>query len=110
MEQGNENARLTSAGRWLPTALIITAITALAATLRLLYLGGGANDPMYDASVLSMGMSWHNFLFAAFDPGGIVAIDKPPLDIWLQVASVKLFGFNSFALKFPEALGGTLAV
>ena len=43
-------------------------------------------------------------------PAGILSIDKPPLDLWLEVVSVKLLGFNQFALKLPEALGGTLAV
>ena len=32
------------------------------------------------------------------------------MDLWLQVASVKLLGFGSAALKTPEALAGTLAV
>jgi 4-amino-4-deoxy-L-arabinose transferase-like glycosyltransferase len=57
-----------------------------------------------------MGLSWHNFLFGAFDPGARLAVDKPPIDLWLQVATVKVFGWDSFALKLPEALGGTLAV
>ena len=39
-----------------------------------------------------MGLSWHNFFYAAFDPAARLAIDKPPLDLWFQVASVKLFG------------------
>ena len=37
-----------------------------------------------------MGVSWHNFFFGAYEPGGSVSIDKPPVDLWLQVASVKL--------------------
>ncbi len=57
-----------------------------------------------------MGLSWHNFFFGAVEPSGVVAIDKPPVDLWLQVASVKLFGFGSTTLKLPEALAGTLAV
>src|ERR1700730_14360271 len=57
-----------------------------------------------------MGFSWHNFFFGAFDPGGSVSIDKPPVDLWLQVASVKLVGFSATALKLPEALAGIAAV
>ena len=56
-----------------------------------------------------MGMSWHNFFFGAFEPGGSVSIDKPPVDLWLQVASVKLFGFSS-SPEVPEALSGVAAV
>ena len=34
-----------------------------------------------------MSLSLHNFLFGAFDPSARLAVDKPPLDLWLQVAS-----------------------
>ena len=70
----------------------------------------GSPDPFYDAAVRSMGLSWHNFFFGAFEPGGSVSIDKPPVDLWLQVATVKLVGFSNTSLKLPEALAGTLAV
>src|ERR1700694_707653 len=88
----------------------LAAITVAAAVLRLLYIGRVSPDPFYDAAVRSMGLSWHNFFFGAFEPGGSVSIDKPPVDLWLQVLSVKLLGFNSTALKLPEALAGTAAV
>jgi 4-amino-4-deoxy-L-arabinose transferase-like glycosyltransferase len=88
----------------------IGLITAGAAVLRLIHLGKVAPDPFYDAAVRSMTLSWHNFFFGAFEPGGSVSIDKPPVDLWLQVASVKLLGFSSTALKLPEALAGTAAV
>ena len=39
-----------------------------------------------------------------------VSVDKPPIDLWLQVASTKLIGFNTTALLLPEALGGIAAV
>jgi 4-amino-4-deoxy-L-arabinose transferase-like glycosyltransferase len=60
--------------------------------------------------VRSMGLSFHNFFFGAFEPGASVSIDKPPVDLWLQVASVKLFGFSSTTLKLPEAFAGIAAV
>jgi 4-amino-4-deoxy-L-arabinose transferase-like glycosyltransferase len=89
---------------------MLALITAAGAALRLIDLGSVGVDPFYDAAVRSMGSSWHNFFFGAFEPGGSVSIDKPPVDLWLQVASVKLLGFNSTALKLPEAFAGTLAV
>jgi 4-amino-4-deoxy-L-arabinose transferase-like glycosyltransferase len=92
--------------RWVALALI----TVLAAALRLVDLGGVRLDPFYDAAVRSMGVSWHNFFFGAYEPGGSVSIDKPPVDLWLQVASVKLFGWGSTSLKLPEALAGTASV
>lgn len=87
--------------------LALTFITALAAALRLVDLGAVRLDPFYDAAVRSMGLSWHNFFFGAYEPAGSVSIDKPPVDLWLQVASVKLLGWGSISLKLPEALAGT---
>ena len=89
---------------------IVAAITAGAAVLRLIYIARVPPDPFYDAAVRSMGMSWHNFFFGAFEPGGSVSIDKPPVDLWLQVVSVKLIGFSATALKLPEALAEIAAV
>ena len=57
-----------------------------------------------------MGLSWHNFFYGAFDPSGRLAVDKPPVDLWLQVVSVKLFGFSARSLVLPAAVAGTLAV
>jgi len=88
----------------------VAVITAGAAVLRLLYIGKVSPDPFYDAAVRSMTLSWHNFFFGAFEPGGSVSIDKPPVDLWLQVLSVKLFGFSSTTLKLPEAFAGIAAV
>ncbi len=92
-------------GGWIAAALIVLG----AGALRVLHLGAVLGDPFYDGAVRSMGLSWHNFFFGAVEPSGAVAIDKPPVDLWLQVASVKLLGFGSTSLKLPEALGGTLA-
>ena len=88
----------------------LALITAAAAVLRLLYIGRVSPDPFYDAAVRSMGLSWHNFFFGAFEPGGSVSIDKPPVDLWLQVGSVKVLGFSSTTLKVPEILAGIVAV
>ena len=30
--------------------------------------------------------------------------EKPPLFIWMQVLSMKLFGINAFAARFPNAI------
>jgi 4-amino-4-deoxy-L-arabinose transferase-like glycosyltransferase len=92
------------------TALALGAIIALAATLRLTGLAGVNANPFYDAAVRSMGDSLHNLLLGAFDPSGTTSIDKPPVDLWFQVASVRLLGFDGTTLKLPEALASTLAV
>jgi 4-amino-4-deoxy-L-arabinose transferase-like glycosyltransferase len=88
----------------------IAAITALAAVLRFANFGQVPSNSFYDAAVRSMGLSWHNFFYGAFEPGAQVSIDKTPVDLWLQVASTKLFGFSSVAVRLPEAIAGVLAV
>jgi 4-amino-4-deoxy-L-arabinose transferase-like glycosyltransferase len=91
-------------------AVAIAGITVLAGALRLAHLGGVPGNPYYDAAVHTMSQSWHAFLFGALDPSGMVAVDKPPVDLWLQVAAVKVLGYHSTALKLPQALAGTIAV
>jgi len=85
-------------------------LTALAAWFRFRSLAASPPSPFYDAAVRSMSQSWHNFFYGAFDPSAQLAVDKPPVDLWLQVASVKLFGFSVTSLILPAALFGTLAV
>jgi 4-amino-4-deoxy-L-arabinose transferase-like glycosyltransferase len=86
------------------------AVCVLGAALRFDAFGAVYTTPYYDAAVRSMALSWHNFLYGALEPGGGISIDKTPVDLWLQVASVKLFGFSSVALRLPPAIAGTLAL
>ena len=88
----------------------VVALTALAAAIRLWAFDRVPPNPFYDAAVRSMSLSWRNLFFGALEPGGSVSIDKPPIDLWLQVASIKALGFTSVALRLPQAIAGTLAV
>ena len=97
--------RIARSPAWAALALVL-----LAAHFRLGGLAASREDYFYDAAVRSMSLSWHNFFYGAFDPSGRLAVDKPPLDLWLQVASVKLFGFSARSLVLPAAVAGTLAV
>ena len=84
---------------------------ALAAVLNTWALGqNGYANVYYSAGVKSMLLSWHNFFFLAADPAGLVSIDKPPLGLWVQAASAKLFGFAPLSLLLPQALMGVAAV
>ncbi len=86
-------------------------IVLLGAFLRFYKLGAySIGNSYYAATVKSMLTSWHNFFFAAFEPGGSVTVDKPPLGFWFQAASAYLFGVNGFALALPQALAGTLSI
>jgi 4-amino-4-deoxy-L-arabinose transferase-like glycosyltransferase len=88
--------------------LVVLALSAVLNTYRLAQ-NGWANI-FYSAGDQSMLRSLHNFLFVSFDPGGLVTVDKPPLALWLQTASAKLFGFTPLSLLVPEAIAGVLAV
>jgi 4-amino-4-deoxy-L-arabinose transferase-like glycosyltransferase len=97
------------AGYWHVGAL--GAVLGLAAFLDFFHLSrNGYANTYYAAAVRSMLRSWHNFFFVSFDPGGLVSVDKPPLALWLEAASAKLFGYSGFAILLPEALAGVLAV
>ena len=68
---------------------------------------GGIRDA---AAVRSMSGSWHNFFYASFDPAGFVSVDKPPVALWIQVASVKLLGFHWWTVVMPQVLEGLATV
>ncbi|MCW3019336.1 MAG: glycosyltransferase family 39 protein [Solirubrobacterales bacterium] len=94
-----------------PHHAALGGVLALSAVLntRNLSQNGYANT-FYSAAVKSMLHSLHNFVFVSFDPGGLVTIDKPPLALWLQAASAKLFGFSPLSLLLPQAIVSTIAV
>jgi 4-amino-4-deoxy-L-arabinose transferase-like glycosyltransferase len=91
--------------------LILGSILLLGAGLRLWELDqNGYGTEYYAAGVRSMMNNWHNFLYNAFDPAGFVSLDKPPVAFWLQVVSVKLFGFSGLSLLVPQVLAGLGAI
>ena len=87
----------------------LSLVLVLAAALRLWMIHDVPGNVFYDAAVRSMGTSWHDFFFGALEPGGTVSIDKPPVDLWLQVATTRVLGFSLVGLHLPEALGGVAA-
>src|SRR3954453_5488130 len=87
----------------------VALITGVGAALRLWSFDQVGANPFYDAAVRSMSLSWHNFFFGAIDPGAQVAVDKPPADLWLQVAAVKVFGFSGVTVRLPEVLASSVA-
>jgi 4-amino-4-deoxy-L-arabinose transferase-like glycosyltransferase len=89
----------------------LAVLLGLAALLYLWALSKNAwaND-YYSAAVRSMAGSWHDFLYGSFDAKGLMTVDKPPLALWVQALSVKIFGFNSLAILVPQALMGVASV
>jgi 4-amino-4-deoxy-L-arabinose transferase-like glycosyltransferase len=109
-------SRLSS--RALPAALErlrtrpeLAGLLAVAAILNLwgLAVNGWANT-YYAAAVRSMTTSWHDFLFASLDKSGLMTVDKPPLSLWIQALSARVFGLHPLSLLIPQALMGVAAV
>jgi 4-amino-4-deoxy-L-arabinose transferase-like glycosyltransferase len=70
----------------------------------------GNLEVYYAAAVRSMSMSWHNFFFGAFDPGGTVTVDKLPGAFWVQALFVRVFGVHGWAIVAPQVLAGMASV
>ncbi|HET6506139.1 MAG TPA: glycosyltransferase family 39 protein [Baekduia sp.] len=89
----------------------LVALLGLAALLYLWALSknGWAND-YYSAAVRSMAGSWHDFLYGSFDAKGLMTVDKPPLALWVEALSAKVFGFDPLAILVPQALMGVASV
>jgi 4-amino-4-deoxy-L-arabinose transferase-like glycosyltransferase len=86
-------------------------ILTLGSVLRLYALArNGFGNTYYSAGVFSMTRSLHNLFFNAFDPAGVLALDKPPVALWVQVASAKLFGFVPLSVLVPQAGEGMISV
>jgi 4-amino-4-deoxy-L-arabinose transferase-like glycosyltransferase len=85
----------------------LLALLVIAAVLDLWALdrNGWANT-YYSAAVRSMSGSWHNFFYNSFDSAGVMTVDKPPLALWVQALSVRVFGFSSSSMLVPQALMG----
>jgi 4-amino-4-deoxy-L-arabinose transferase-like glycosyltransferase len=89
----------------------LVGLIALAGALNLWALArnGWAND-YYSAAVRSMSSSWHDFLFASLDRSGVMTVDKPPLALWVQSLSVRMFGYHPLSVLVPQALMGVASV
>jgi len=89
----------------------LVALLALAGMLNLWALArNGWANTYYSAAVRSMSSSWHDFLFASLDRSGVMTVDKPPLALWVQSLSVRLFGYHPLSMLMPQALMGVASV
>ncbi len=89
----------------------LSAVLAITAVLNLWGLGAnGWANAYYSAAVRSMSSSWHDFLFASLDRTGLMTVDKPPLSLWVQALSARVFGLHPLSVLVPQALMGVAAV
>ncbi len=70
----------------------------------------GLGNQYYTAATRSMAGSWHNWFYAAFDSGGFISVDKPPLPLWVTAIVVRIFGVSTWSVILPSALAGVAAV
>lgn len=71
---------------------------------------GSWGNTYYTAAVKSMSSNFTNFLFGSLDPAGVVTVDKPPLSLWPQVISVRIFGFHNWSVLLPQVVEGVAAI
>jgi 4-amino-4-deoxy-L-arabinose transferase-like glycosyltransferase len=96
--------------RWASWAPLV-GVVALALFINAWGLSkSGYGNTYYAAAVRSMTESWHNFFFGAFDPGGFITVDKPPVFLWIDALSVRAFGYSSWSLLLPSAVAGAIGV
>lgn len=88
-------------------ALIIVILVS--AFMNLFLLNQAGSNDFYTVAVKSMMKNFHNFFFASFDPAGFITVDKPPVALWLQVLSAKVFGFSHFSVLLPEAIAAVIS-
>ena len=89
-----------------PLLLVLTVGAGVAYGWRM----GSSIEIYYAAAVRSMSMSWHDFVYGAFDPAGTVSVDKLPGALWVQALSVRAFGAHAWAVDVPQVLEGALTV
>src|ERR1700677_1011723 len=89
------------------------ALLSVACLAGLAYAWGADNanlEPFYGAAARSMSSSWHDFLFGAFDPAGMLTVDKLPGALWLQALSLRILGFHVWAIVLPQILEGVATI
>ncbi len=70
----------------------------------------GNSNAYYTAAVEAMTQSWHNFFYAAAEPGGSVTVDKPPLGLQIETLFALLLGVSGFSTVLPNILAGVFSV
>jgi 4-amino-4-deoxy-L-arabinose transferase-like glycosyltransferase len=88
----------------------LVAIAAVAAVAYAWGMNGAALEAYYGAAARSMSMSWHDFIFGAFDPAGTISIDKLPGSLWPQALLLRIVGFHTWAVVLPQVIEGVIAI
>ncbi|GGL43395.1 glycosyltransferase family 39 protein [Sporolactobacillus putidus] len=89
---------------------LLLGVVVLSAFLNLYLLNHAGSNEYYTVAVKSMMKNFHNFFYASFDPAGFITVDKPPVALWIQTLSARIFGLSNFSVVLPEALAGVASV
>ena len=89
-------------------SLQLQSLIAIVAALLFIPFAGGVHlfdwDEINFAECAREMIVSHNYLNVQIDFKPFW--EKPPLFIWMQVLSMKVFGINEFAARFPNAICG----
>ncbi len=99
---------IKTSGRSLPLQFLIVVVAAL---LFIPFVGGVHLfdwDEINFAECAREMIVSHNYLNVQIDFAPFW--EKPPLFIWMQVLSMKAFGINEFAARFPNAICGIISL
>ena len=73
----------------------LVGVLALAFLLRVWRIDtNGFGTEYYAAGVRSMLQGGGLFFYNAFDPAGVLSLDKPPVAFWIQAAFASVLGFS----------------
>jgi 4-amino-4-deoxy-L-arabinose transferase-like glycosyltransferase len=104
--EGVVDERPSSHRRWpTPHGWIVSAIGALTALLYVWNLDAvGDANAFYAAAVKSASVSWKAWFFGSLDPGSFITVDKPPMGLWAEGLSARIFGYSTASMLLPEVL------
>ena len=89
----------------------LLGVLALAAVLRFWRIEAtGFGTEYYAAGVRSMLQGGRLFFYNAFDPAGVLSLDKPPVAFWIQAAFASVLGFSGWSIHLPQMLAGVASV
>lgn len=69
----------------------------------------GLGNPYYSASARTLASNPQWLLSGAFDPGGYVTVDKPPVGVWASAFGVAVTGASAIGFILPNAVLAWLA-
>ena len=89
----------------------LAGVLALAAVLRFWRIdAAGFGTEYYAAGVRSMLQGGRLFFYNAFDPAGVLSLDKPPVAFWIQAIFASVLGFSGWSIHLPQMLAGVASV